>query len=90
MTALDNSNLIGLQSLCTGQPGVLGQLPVLAVDGDEIPGPGQVEKNLQISLKTVARRVHLGCPGVIDECATAVEVVDHARHATLVAGDDPG
>ncbi len=28
--------------------------------------------------------------GVHDHCASAIEVVDHARYGALVAGDDPG
>ena len=73
-----------------GQVAVLDEVAHLAVDGDEIAGPGEVQQEFQLLLGGVARGVDVGHLLVDHLGAQAVEVVDHRGDGPFVAGDEPG
>src|SRR5439155_17228342 len=67
---------------------VADEMAVLAVDRDEVSRPDEVQDELQLLLRGVARHVHPRDPVVVDDRAAAVEVVHEARDRALVPGDD--
>ena len=58
-----------------------------AVDGDEEPGPHDVQQRLLLLLAGVAGDVHRGDGMVEDVRAPLEETVDHPVNALFVAGD---
>ena len=73
-----------------GQVGVVVQVPVLAVHGDEVPGLHQRMDQLQFLLPRVAGDVHLRQRLIDHVRADADQLVDDAGHRLFVAGDGVG
>ncbi len=71
--------------------GVTEEMAIFAVNGDEIFWLAELEDELLLFLAGVAGDVD-GSTGivVIDECAAAEHVVEHAEDGLVVAGDDAG
>src|SRR5206468_832950 len=59
-----------------GQAGVMGEVAELAVDGDEVLGPGDGLQRLELALHGVAGDVDVGHPRVDHFGAPAVQPVD--------------
>src|SRR4030095_13080674 len=73
-----------------GQAGVLGQVPVLAVDGQEVAWPQGGQQQGQLPLGGVAGDVHAGVALVVDLGPEPGQVVDGAVDGGLVARDQRG
>ncbi len=72
-----------------GQLGMLGQLPVLAMDRQEVLGADQVQDQLQLFRAGVPGDVDGRVHRAVDHVGPAPrEVIDHAIDRLLVAGND--
>src|SRR4029077_1604812 len=86
----DRAIVDGEDSLCrdahgSSQRGVQREVPVLAVDRDEVPRPCEREQELELLATRVPGCVHPMARGVEDARPPPVEVVDGAMHGLLVA-----
>src|ERR1017187_6633266 len=90
MPALKEENLAGNRADLLCQRGVLEKLAILAVHGDEIFRPHELQKNLHLFLAGVAGNVNgsVTAAFVVNEHAPAEEVVNHAKNGLFVAGND--
>ena len=70
--------------------GVAAQVAIVAVNGDEVLGPHQIDEQAQFFLAAVAADVDEAVGAVVadDVGVAAAEVVDDAEDALLVAGND--
>src|SRR5579862_5109472 len=73
-----------------GDLGVAMEIAIIAVDGNEVLGPDQVDEEAHFFLAAVTAHVDEACGAVIgdDVGIAAVEVVDDAEDAFFVAGND--
>ena len=84
---LGNEDVAGGNAQRRGGQGMLFQLLVLAVHGQEILGSGQGEHQLLLLLAGVAGNVDIVHAFVDDLRAQQQQAVDDLGHALLVAGD---
>src|SRR5207253_2059075 len=73
-----------------GEPGVVDEVTVLAVHGDESFRPGHGQHGLQLRLLAVTAGVDLGLVGVDHLGTQPVQAVDHLGHRPLVARNGVG
>ncbi len=86
---LDDEDPLGGDAHAPGQARVAEQVPVLAVHGQEVARPRQVQHELEIFLAGVAGDVDEGVVLVEDLRPASIEAVDDAPHGALVARNDP-
>jgi hypothetical protein len=69
---------------------VANEVAVVAVDGDEVLGADEVDEQALLFLRAVAADVNQAVGAVVadDVGVAAIEVVDDAEDALLVAGND--
>ena len=85
-----DDDIFGIHAHLAGQSGVLLQVPLFAVDGDEVAGLGEGVDDFQLFLTGVAGDVK-AFQFVIDHVGIfAVELVDDAGDGFFVAGDGGG
>ena len=87
---LGNEDVAGGNAQRRGGQGMLFQLLVLAVHGQEILGPGQGEHQLLLLLAGVAGNMHIVHALINDLRAQQQQTVDDLGHALLVAGNGVG
>ena len=90
VAVLGEQHAVGGQPGRGGEPRVLREHPVLAVDGHEVARPHAPQQLHEVVLAAVAGDVDLRRAGVHDVAAEAEEVADQARDGALVAGDGAG
>ena len=85
-----NEDVAGGNAQTCSSEGVLFQLLILAVHGQEVLGLGQGEHQLLLLLTGVTGNVHIVHALVDDLCAQQQQTVDDLGHALFVAGDGVG
>src|ERR1700674_468115 len=90
VSSFDQHHFANRSSHGAGQLGVQLELPVFAVDGDEIFRPYEVDDELQFFLAAVSADVNRRVRAVVidDECFASEQVVHHAVDGFFVTGNN--